>query len=155
MKNILIGLFLLNSLCFAHWTVMEKKDEFGDNTGIIESIAGGTSSNSRDFLTIDREGKLQIILYKPKFITEKEIKIKFKIDNNSPYTLIAKNLDPSFELLGMYEINDEGIIKKIIEDFKKGTIAKIIIVDDNNDNYLITIPLKNFSNSYNRLINSK
>lgn len=106
-------------------------------------------------MSIDREGKLKVTLYRPKFITRKEVEIKFKIDNNNPYTLMAKNLDPSFELLGMYEIDDEDITKKIIEDFKKGNTAKVVIVDDNNNSNLITIPLKNFSNTYNKLINSK
>ena len=55
----------------------------------------------------------------------------------------------------MYEIDDEDITKKIIEDFKKGNTAKVVIVDDNNNSNLITIPLKNFSNTYNKLINSK
>lgn len=156
MKKVLLGLILLNNLCFAHWLVMEKKDEFGDNTGIVEYIFGGTSSiNDLNYLSIDREGKLKVTLYRPKFITRKEVEIKFKIDNNNPYTLMAKNLDPSFELLGMYEIDDEDITKKIIEDFKKGNTAKVVIVDDNNNSNLITIPLKNFSNTYNKLINSK
>lgn len=157
MKKILLGLLLmiLSNLCFANWIVLEKKDEFGDSTGIVEKIA--VVNLNQDIISIEKDNIIEIFLRKSDMkTTEKEtVVLKVKVDDNTPHEIIGKNLTTkSFvddSVIAIYRIEDPNTTKKLIEEFKKGNIVKIIIVDDKGENYLIKLSLSNFSNVYKRL----
>lgn len=155
MKKILLVLFfILGSLSFARWELIEIKDEFGDEiiaTSMGHVFYGPTPITFSTSGISIHENQTKYIAISPKKLVgltlDGKTTVKFKIDDNKPIEfkgMISKNGETVYIL----QAHDKEKFDKLMSEMSNGNEFKVVIKDYADNNILEKGSLENFKECY-------